>query len=171
MDIAVAAAGIARRAPLSSLGDDAWNDLLSVDLSGVMRTFREAAARMDGPGAMVAVSSIAGAVFGWESHAHFAAAKAGVVGLCRSLALELSPRRIRVNAVIPGLIETPQTLDAVHSLGHGQPATCRTAHPLRRVGSADDVARVIRFLTSRDSEYVTGQTVVVDGGLAVRRPD
>ncbi|MFE9171884.1 SDR family NAD(P)-dependent oxidoreductase [Streptomyces kebangsaanensis] len=97
LDIAVAAAGILRRAPLTELSDQAWQDMLSVDLTGVLRTFRSAARVMTGPGAMVAVSSIAGGVYGWEDHAHYAAAKSGVLGLCRSLAVELAPRHIRVN--------------------------------------------------------------------------
>ncbi|RDG29845.1 SDR family NAD(P)-dependent oxidoreductase, partial [Streptomyces corynorhini] len=117
LDIAVAAAGILRRAPLAELTDDAWDGMLGVDLTGVMRTFRSAAARMTGPGALLAVSSIAGGVYGWGDHAHYAAAKAGVLGLARSLAVELAPRGIRANSVIPGLIETPQSLDARNSLG------------------------------------------------------
>lgn len=169
LDIAVAAAGIARGASLEELDDATWEETLSVDLAGVMRTFRSAAARMTGPGAMVAVSSIAGGVYGWAGHAHYAAAKAGVIGLCRSLALELALRSIRVNTVIPGLIETPQTLDAVNSLGAQNLQRAAAVIPCGRVGAADEVARVIRFLTSQDSSYLTGTQIVVDGGLAVRR--
>ncbi len=66
---------------------------------------------------MVAVSSIAGGVYGWVAHSHYAAAKAAVIGLVRSAAAELAPRGIRVNTIIPGLIETPQSADAVNSLG------------------------------------------------------
>lgn len=104
LDIAVAAAGILRRQPLAEMDDEAWDDMLQVDLAGVLRTFRSCAARMAGSGAMVATSSIAGGVYGWEDHSHYAAAKSGLLGLCRSLAVELAPRKIRVNAVIPGLI-------------------------------------------------------------------
>jgi 3-oxoacyl-[acyl-carrier protein] reductase len=170
LDIAVAAAGVLRRASLAELDDDAWNDMLSVDLSGVLRTLRSAAARMGGPGAMVAISSIAGGVYGWEGHAHYATAKAGVLGLVRSLAVELAPRGIRVNSVIPGLIESPQSLDEVNSLGPEGLAEAGKTIPAGRVGQVDEVARTIRFLTSEDASYVTGQQLIVDGGLTVRWP-
>ncbi|MFC5828441.1 SDR family NAD(P)-dependent oxidoreductase [Nonomuraea insulae] len=170
LDVAVANAGVLRKAALADLTDDAWDDMLQVDLTGVLRTFRSAAARMEGDGALVAVSSIAGGVYGWGEHAHYAAAKAGVVGLCRSLAVELASRRIRVNAVIPGLIVTPQSSDPVNSLGPQGLARAGEDIPWGRVGRPEEVASVIRFLTSDDAEYVTGQAVVVDGGLTVRMP-
>jgi 3-oxoacyl-[acyl-carrier protein] reductase len=171
LDIAIAGAGILRRAPLAELDDRAWDDMLNVDLTGVLRTFRSAAARMAGPGAMVAISSIAGGVYGWDDHAHYAAAKSGVLGLCRSLATELAPRGIRVNAMIPGLIETPQSLDEENSLGPAGLAAAGKGIPAGRVGRADEVARAIRFLTSDDAAYVTGQQLIVDGGLTVRWPE
>jgi 3-oxoacyl-[acyl-carrier protein] reductase len=170
LDIAVAGAGVLRRSPLGELTDDAWDDMLQVDLTGVLRTLRSAARRMDGGGAMVAISSIAGGVYGWGEHAHYAAAKAGVLGLCRSLAVELAPRRIRVNAVIPGLIVTPQSLDPVNSLGLDGLARAGADIPWGRVGEPTEVASVIAFLTSSDAAYVTGQSLVVDGGLTVRMP-
>lgn len=170
LDIAVAGAGILRRAPLADLDDTAWEDMLAVDLAGVLRTFRAAASRMAGPGAMVAISSIAGGVYGWDDHAHYAAAKSGVLGVCRSLAVELAPRGIRVNAVIPGIIESPQSLDPVNSLGPDGLREVGKSIPHGRVGRVDEVARVIRFLTSDDAAYVTGQQLIVDGGLTVRWP-
>src|SRR5438128_17054 len=94
LDYAVANAGILRNAPLADLSDERWHDMLDVDLTGVLRTLRAGAARMGDGGAMVAVSSIAGGVYGWEEHAHYAAAKAGVLGLVRSVAVELGPRQI-----------------------------------------------------------------------------
>jgi 3-oxoacyl-[acyl-carrier protein] reductase len=170
LDICVAAAGILRRAALSDLDDDHWNAMLDVDLTGVMRSFRSCAAVMTGPGAMVATSSISGGVYGWQEHAHYAAAKSGVLGLCRSLAVELAPRGIRVNAVIPGLIESPQSLDEVNSLGPKGLADAGAGIPLGRVGNVDEAARAIRFLTSDDAAYITGQELVVDGGLTIRWP-
>jgi 3-oxoacyl-[acyl-carrier protein] reductase len=166
----VAAAGILRRQSITDMTDSAWDDMLTVDLSGVMRVFRSCSARMNRAGAMVATSSIAGGVYGWEDHSHYAAAKAGVLGLCRSLAVELAPRGIRVNAVIPGLIESPQSLDSVNSLGPEGLREAGKIIPAGRVGTVDEAARAIRFLTSDDAAYVTGQSLVVDGGLTVRWP-
>lgn len=168
LDYAVANAGILRNAPLAELSDERWHDMLDVDLTGVLRTLRAGASRIGEGGAMVAVSSIAGGVYGWEEHAHYAAAKAGVLGLVRSVAVELGPRQIRANAVIPGLIETPQSLDPVNSLG---PEGLRRAGddiPWGRVGRPEEVADVIGFLTSPAADYVTGQALVVDGGLTVK---
>ncbi len=168
IDAVVANAGVLRRAPLEDLSDEAWDDMLSVDLTGVLRTFRACVPSMGEGSAMVAVSSIAGGVYGWEDHAHYAAAKAGVLGLCRSLAVELAPRGIRVNAVIPGLIETPQSSDPVNSLGPEGLRRAGADIPFGRVGRPDEVADVIRFLTSSQARYVTGQELVVDGGLTVK---
>ena len=171
LDYAVANAGLLRRAPLWEMSDEAWNAMLDVDLTGVMRTFRASVRYMTEGGALVAISSIAGGVYGWQDHSHYAAAKAGVPGLCRSLAVELAGQGIRCNAVIPGLIETPQSLDSQNSLGPEGLAKAARAIPLGRVGRADEVASLVRFLTGDESSYLTGQSIIIDGGLTVRWPD
>jgi 3-oxoacyl-[acyl-carrier protein] reductase len=170
LDIAVANAGVLRRDPIASLSDERWRDLLDVDLGGVMRTMRAAAARMAAGGALACVSSIAGGVFGWAEHAHYAAAKAGMLGLTRSLAVELGPRGIRVNAVLPGLIETPQSLDESTSVGAAGLRAAAGAVPLRRIGTAAEVADAIRFLVSDQAGYITGHSLVVDGGISTALP-
>jgi 3-oxoacyl-[acyl-carrier protein] reductase len=170
IDFAIANAGLLRAAPLTEMRDEQWFEMIDVDLSGVMRTFRAASRHMSEGGAMVAVSSIAGGVYGWENHTHYSAAKAGVPGLCRAVAMELAPRKIRCNAVIPGLIETPQSLDAVNSLGPQGLLEAARGIPLQRVGRPSEIATLIRFLTSEDASYITGQAIIADGGLTVRWP-
>lgn len=171
LDYVIANAGILRRAAIEDMSDTRWNELLNVDLTGVMRLFRAAAPHLTTGASLVAVSSIAGGVYGWQDHTHYAAAKAAVPGICRSLAVELAPRGIRCNAIIPGLIETPQSLDKQNSLGPEGLAKAAKAIPLARVGRADEIGKVIAFLTSEESSYITGQSLIVDGGLTVRWPD
>jgi 3-oxoacyl-[acyl-carrier protein] reductase len=144
LDYAIANAGLLRKARLLEMSDEQWNEMLNVDLTGVMRTFRSASRYMGEGGALVAISSIAGGVYGWQDHSHYAAAKAGVPGLCRSLAVELAARGIRCNAVIPGLFETPQSLDGKNSLGADGLAKAGKGIPLGRVGRAGEV--VISFV-------------------------
>ncbi|MFB5079467.1 SDR family NAD(P)-dependent oxidoreductase [Raoultella sp. C349492] len=171
LDYVIANAGILRCSPIEEMSDERWNAMLNVDLTGVMRCFRAAARHLGDGASLVAISSIAGGVYGWQEHAHYAAAKAAVPGICRSLAVELAPRGVRCNAVIPGLIETPQSLDKQNSLGPEGLAKAAKSIPLQRVGRPEDIARVVAFLTSTESSYLTGQSLIVDGGLTVRWPD
>ena len=170
IDIVVANAGIVRTNTIEEMTDDDWFALLEVDLSGVMRMFRAAAPHLPEDGSMVGVSSISGGVYGWDYHSHYAAAKAGVVGLVRSVAVELGPRGIRVNAVVPGLIESPQSLDEENSLGKSGLEAAAENIPLRRAGQVSEVAQTIQFLTSDAASYITGQEIVIDGGLTVSWP-
>lgn len=170
LDIVVPNAAIMRRDAVTQMTDEAWHEVLDVDLAGVVRTCRAAAREMDGPGAIVAVGSIAGGITGWAEHAHYAAAKAGIVGAIRSLGVELGPRGIRVNAVMPGLVQTPQSLDPVGSVGADGLARGARSVPLRRIGLAEEVATAVRFLASDEASYITGQALVVDGGLSTVMP-
>ncbi|CAD6005204.1 SDR family NAD(P)-dependent oxidoreductase [Agreia sp. COWG] len=171
IDHVVANAGILRRAPFEAMTDAEWDDVLAVDLHGVMRLARAACPHLMRGASIVAISSIAGGVYGWQEHVHYATAKAGVIGMMRSLAVELGPIGVRANVVIPGLIETPQSLDAQNSLGPEGLSRAGDYIPWGRVGTADEVARVIEFLTSEQAEYVTGQSITVDGGLTVAMRD
>lgn len=171
LDIVVANAAIARRAPAEELDDDQWNDLLDVDLTGVWRLFRAAipVMRAAGWGRLLATTSTVGAVEAWTEHVHYSAAKAGIVGLVRSLAAEVGPDGITVNAIAPGIIETPQTLDEVNSLGASGIAGTAATQPIRRIGRPADIAQAYRYLASEEAGFVTGHTLVVDGGRTLVR--
>ena len=113
VDIVLANAAIARLVPSGELDDERWSELLDINLAGVFRCFREALPhlRARGGGRLLATSSVAGAAVGWAEHTHYATGKAGIQGMVRSLALELGPDGITVDAIAPGVIATPQALD------------------------------------------------------------
>ena len=161
----VANAGIVRRAHLGSLTDEVWRSVLDVDLAGVMRTVRAAAPHLSAGGAAVCLSSIAGGVTGWAGNAAYTTAKAGVVGFVRSAALELAGSQVRVNAVLPGVIESPQSLDPVNSVGPEGLAALEPTIPWKRAGQPGEVASLVSFLTGDSAEYITGQAIACDGGL------
>ncbi len=171
LDCVVANAGIAHKVPLPDLTDEKWDHTQEVDLKGVMRVCRAAAPAMReaGRGSMIAVSSIMGVAYGWDEHVQYSAAKAGVVGLVRGLAVELARDGIRVNGIAPGYIRTAQALSEEHSLGSEGLEKAAEFIPMGRVGEPEDIADVIVFLASDAARYLTGQVVVVDGGLLVGR--
>jgi len=167
----VANAGIAHRVPLAELTDEKWDRTHEIDLKGVMRVCRAAAPAMReaGKGSMIAVSSIMGVAYGWDEHVQYSAAKAGIVGLVRGLAVELARDGIKVNGIAPGYIRTAQALSKKHSLGPEGLEEAAEFIPMGRVGEPEDIADVILFLASDAARYLTGQVVVVDGGLLVGR--
>ncbi len=169
LDVVVANAAIARDVPAAELDDERWEALLQVDLTGVFRCFRAAVPHMleAGFGRLLATSSIAGAFQGWARHAHYTAAKGGIVGLVRSLAVELGPHGITANAVAPGVIETPQSLDAVNSLGPEGVAEFAARVPVGRNGQLEDIAHAFLFLASEEASFLTGQVLLVDGGVSL----
>jgi 3-oxoacyl-[acyl-carrier protein] reductase len=169
VDVAVANAGIARAVPLDQLNDDAWYATLDVDLTGVWRLFRAVLPHMRSAhyGRLIATASVSGTVSAWPLHPQYTAAKAGIVGLVQTLAVEYGPEGITANAVAPGVIETPQSLDPVNSLGPHGVAAVASKVPLRRVGAPEDIAYIYCFLASAESEYVTGQLIVADGARSL----
>lgn len=171
IDVIVANAGIAHKVPLPALSDDKWDHTFDIDLKGIFRVVRPALAGMKvrRKGAVIALSSIMGVAYGWDEHVHYSAAKAGVVGLVRGLAVELARDGIRVNGVAPGYIRTAQLLSKENSLGPEGAEKAGEFIPMGRIGEPEDIADVILFLASNGARYMTGQVVVVDGGLLVGR--
>ncbi len=171
IDVIVANAGIAHKVPLDRLDDETWDLTFDIDLKGMIRVVRPALAEMKarGTGAVVCVSSIMGVAYGWDEHVHYSAAKSGVVGLVRGLAVELARSGIRVNGIAPGYIRTAQLLSEEHSLGPAGAEAAGSFIPMGRIGEPEEIADVIVFLASSAARYMTGQTVVVDGGLLVGR--
>jgi 3-oxoacyl-[acyl-carrier protein] reductase len=146
------------------MGADAWRAVIETNLSGAFYTARPAARGMlrRRAGTIVAVSSVVG-LGGNAGQANYAAAKAGLIGLVRSLARECGPRGVRVNAVAPGYVETDLT--ATLAPEHRERILAMT--PLGRLGTPEDVARVVAFLCSPAAAYVTGAVLPVDGGLSM----
>ena len=162
-------AGIAPRAGYEILTDEKWDEVFDIDLKGQFRLIRAAAPAMSArrQGAIACVSSIAGAVVGWDDHWHYSAAKAGITGLVKAAACELAKHNVRVNGVAPGLIRTAQALSVENSMGPEGLAAAAPGVPLGRIGEASEIAEVLAFLVSEKASYLTGQTLVVDGGLTV----
>lgn len=171
IDVIVANAGIAHRTPLPDLTDEKWDLTFDIDLKGIFRLVRAAAPGMRArkSGSIVALSSIMGIAYGWDEHVHYSAAKSGVIGLVRGLAVELARDGVRVNGIAPGYIRTAQLLSEENSLGPAGAEKAAEFIPMGRLGTPEDIADVIAFLASNDARYMTGQVLVVDGGLLVGR--
>ena len=165
IDVLVSCAFATSYGSIESLGLAEWSRTLDVTLTPLFTALRAAipVMRAHGGGAVVNVASISG-LGGDRGLAAYNAAKAAVINLTRTGALELGRAGIRVNAVCPGLIDTPALARAFSRLPDRH-AAARAAVPIGRLGRADEVARAICFLASDDASYVTGTTLVVDGGL------
>jgi 3-oxoacyl-[acyl-carrier protein] reductase len=161
IDFLVAAAGIADDRVHWKMTEETWDRVVDVNLKGVFLACRAVAPvmRARGSGRIVTVSSIVG-LHGKPGLANYSAAKSGLIGLTKTLAKELGPRGITVNAVAPGFVKTPLTA----GLPAEEIVAMIDASCLGRLGEPDDVAAVIAFLCSDDARYVTGEVVRVDGG-------
>ncbi|MFI6090052.1 SDR family NAD(P)-dependent oxidoreductase [Streptomyces sp. NPDC051218] len=160
--------GMARYAPLDELDDDSWDWAFSLVLRHAWLTVQyggEALADAGG-GPLVFVASVSGLTAA-PLHAAYGAAKAGLISLVRSAAVEYGPRGVRVNAVAPGVVWTPRVAALIGE--EGRERNARNA-PLGRVAETSDIASALLFFASPLSSYVTGQTLVVDGGVSVKFP-
>ncbi len=154
-------AGVTQDAPLAGMDGDAWDRVLDTNLGGFFNVLRPLVMPMVGlrdGGRIVVMSSVTGLV-GNPGQVNYGASKAGLIGAVRSLALELARRKIAVNAVAPGFIET----DMLAGLERD---TLEKAIPMRRLGQPDEVAALVGFLFGDRAGYITGQTLSIDGGLA-----
>jgi 3-oxoacyl-[acyl-carrier protein] reductase len=169
LDIVLANAGIARIGDFASVTDEEWDRRLQVNLGGVARCFRGALPHMipNGRGRLLATTSTAGYLQGWPLHVDYTTAKAGIVGLVRGLSVEVAPSGVTVNAVAPGIIETPQSSDPVNSIGPAGLAGIVDRIPAGRVGAPTEIAAAYAYLASDEAAYVTGQVIVVDGGASL----
>jgi 3-oxoacyl-[acyl-carrier protein] reductase len=164
VEVLVANAGITKDMLLLRMGEAAWGEVIDTNLTGVYRTVRRALGPMVRAhgGRIVIVSSVVG-FLGSAGQVNYAAAKAGLVGLARSLAREVGSRGITVNVVAPGMVDT----DMIASLGDQRVEQLRSMVPLGRAATPDEVAGAVVFLSSGDAAYVTGAVLSVDGGLAM----
>ncbi len=164
VEVLVANAGITRDMLALRMGEDAWSEVIDTNLTAAFRVTRRALTKMLRlhRGRVVLVSSV-GAFIGSAGQANYAASKAGLVGLARSLAREVASRAITVNVVAPGLVET----NMLAGLGEAKRAEFAAQVPLGRVAEPGEIASVIGFLASDDAAYVTGAVLPVDGGLAM----
>lgn len=164
IDILVNNAGITRDALLVRMREEDWDAVLDVNLKGAFLCCRSVAKTMmkQRSGCIINITSIMG-LTGNAGQANYASAKAGLIGLTRSLARELGARNIRVNAVAPGWIETAMT----DALPDQLRESIQKQIPLGRLGRAEDVAGAVVFLCSEEASYITGQVLTVDGGLVM----
>jgi 3-oxoacyl-[acyl-carrier protein] reductase len=164
LDVLVANAGVTRDNLLVQLRDEDWDDVLAVNLSATFRLVRAAVRGMMRRrfGRLVAITSVVGTT-GNPGQANYVAAKAGIVGLMKSVAQEYAKRGVTANCVAPGFIVTPMT----DKLNASQRDSILARIPANRAGTADEVAAAVVFLASNEAAYVTGQTLHVNGGMAM----
>lgn len=164
LDVLVNNAGLTRDGLLARMSDQDWHEVIETNLSSVFYTCRAVSRQMmrRRAGAIVNISSVVG-LHGNPGQVNYAASKAGIIGLTKSLARELGSRGVRANAVAPGYIATQLTDVIPEELK----AVMLTNTPLGRFGETTDVAGAVRFLCSEESAFITGEVLLVDGGLGI----
>ena len=164
LDILVNNAGITRDGVIARMSDEDWNDVIGTNLGGVFYTCRAAARGMmkRRSGSIVNISSIVG-VHGNPGQTNYSASKAGIIGFTKALARELGVRGVRANVVAPGYVDTRLT----QVIADEMKETMLASTPLGRFGQPGDVAGAVRFLCSDEASFITGEVMLVDGGLGM----
>lgn len=170
VDVVIANAGAADSSVMAKTSLEQWNAMLAVNLTGVFLTFREGLNQFSGWGRLIAVASTAG-LKGYAKVAPYAAAKHGVIGMCRSLALEVARKPVTVNAICPGFLDTPMTDHSVQviaektgkSLAEAR-AALEGLNPQNRLFQPSEVTAAALFLAGAGSEGINGQTITIAGG-------
>lgn len=153
-------AGINQDAPFPSIDGDMWDKVVHTNLDGLYNVLHPVVMPMISArngGRIIALSSVSG-IMGNRGQANYAASKAGIIGACKSLALELAKRNITVNCIAPGVIETDMTADLPKDI-------IEQMVPMKRVGKPDEIASLVAYLLSDDAGYITRQVISVNGGL------
>ena len=164
LDILVNNAGVTRDGLIMKMSEKDFDRVLDTNLKGAFHTIRHASRYFlkQKSGKIINISSVSG-VMGNAGQANYSASKAGVIGLTKSVARELSSRGITCNAVAPGFIDTEMTAQMTDKAKEA----VKTQIPLGRVGKVDDIAEVVTFLASEKASYITGQVISVDGGMSI----
>ena len=164
IDILFANAGIIKLAPLGSITESHFDKIFNINVKGLLFTVQKALPLFQDGGSIILTASIGGSK-GYEGTSPYSATKAAIRSFARTWTVELKQRKIRVNAISPGPIDTAQQ-QLIGELGEQLRTNLVSAVPLGRMGNPDEVAKAVSFLASDDSSYVTGIELFVDGGMA-----
>ncbi len=164
LDILVNNAGVTRDGLIARMSDEDWHEVIGTNLNGVFHTCRAAVRGMmrRRSGSIVNISSVVG-VHGNPGQTNYAASKAGIIGFTKSLARELGTRGVRANVVAPGYVDTRLT----QAISEDMRGLMLANTPLGRFGAPEDVAAAVRFLCSDEASFITGEVLLVDGGLGM----
>lgn len=167
VDILVNNAGIVKMGPLHQTSEEDWDAVIDVNLKGIFLASKKVIPEMlkQGQGKIVNVSSIAGLV-GFENIGPYCASKGGIIALSREMALEYAKSKINVNCIAPGVIKTAMTKDMLSDSATRQVFEMSTPYP--RLGEPEDIAMAALYLASDESDFVTGEVLVIDGGWTVK---
>jgi 3-oxoacyl-[acyl-carrier protein] reductase len=164
VDIAVNNAGVIRDKALALMEPDDWHEIIDTNLNGTFNLTRAVIIPFikQKSGIIINITSVSG-IMGMPRQTNYSASKAGIIGLTKALAKEVASYNIRVNAVAPGFVET----DMLKELNENYIKQIKEQIPSNRLGKSEEIASVVKYLASDDARYITGQTIVVDGGMSM----